>query len=138
MKLPSYRRIFKTDYSDEYQALVEDLAVSINYGFDTLYDALNKKLTFQDNIESTISDITVTVDENGVPLKRNTQFKLSENQTTVQGLMVLDAYETKNTDSPPPSAVFVSFIKNENFVLIKNIRGLTPGVSYTLKVLAIS
>jgi hypothetical protein len=138
MKLPSYRRIFKTDYSEDYQPLVEELAVSINYGFDTLYDALNKKLTFDENIQSTISEITVTVDNNGAPLKKNTQFKLTENQKAVQGLIVIDAYETKNTDNPPNSGVFVSFVKNENYILLKNIKGLTPGVSYTLKILAIS
>jgi hypothetical protein len=137
MKLPSYRRIIKTDYSDDYQALVEKLAVSINNGFDTIYEALNKKLNFTDNISSTISQFTVTVDESGVPSKK-TQFKLDKNQETVSGLIVIDCYQEKNTTIPPPSAVFVNFVKSENNILINNIKGLTENTSYVIKVLAIN
>lgn len=136
MKLPSYRRLFKTDYAEEYQELVDKMAVSINNGFDTLYDALNNKLTFTDNILSTITEFTISVDSSGVPIKKNTQFKLSSNQTTLQGLLVIDCYEEK-TGNPPPSAPFVSFTKNENSIIITNVRGLTPSTNYTIKVLAI-
>ena len=136
-KIPNYRRIFKTDYAEDYQELVDKLAVSINYGFDVVYDALNKKLTFDDNIACTIAEFTVSVDIDGKPLKSNTQFKLGENQTSIQGLIVIDCYEEK-TDNPPPSAPFVTFVKNEKNVLIKNIKGLTANTSYVIKVLAIS
>jgi hypothetical protein len=137
MKLPSYRRLFKTDYAEDYQELVEKLAVSINYGFDTLYDALNKKLTFSENISSTIAEITVSVDNNGEPIKKNTQFKLDSSQTNIQGLVVINCYEEK-TGEGPIFAPFVSFTKNENNILIKKITGLKPNVSYVIKVLTIT
>ena len=136
MKLPSYRRLFKTDYVEEYQELVDKMAVSINNGFDTLYDALNNKLTFSENILSTIQEITLSVDSNGVPIKKNTQFTLAVGQTTIQGLIIIDCYEEK-TNNPPPSAPFVSFTKNESKIIITNVRGLTPSTNYTIKVLAI-
>jgi len=136
MKLPSYRRLYKTDYEETYQALVEKLAVSINYGFDTLYDALNQKLTFEDNFSSTISEFTVTVGSDGAPLQK-TQFKLTKSQTTVQGVIVLDCYGTKTNDLPT-SGVFISFEKNENFININNIKGLRPNIQYTVKVLALN
>jgi hypothetical protein len=137
MKLPSYRRIYKNDYAEEYEGLVEKLAVSINYGFDTLYDALNQRLNFEDNIASTIAEFSVTVDGNGIPTKK-TQFKLKSAQTTVQGVIVLNCYGERNPDILPQSGVFVSFQKNENFLNINNIKGLIPNVSYTIKLLAIS
>lgn len=136
MKLPNYRRIFKTDYDQEYQDLVDKLAVSINYGFDSVYEALNKKLTFSENISCTIAEFSVTVDSTGEP-KKKTQFKLDENQTTIQGLIVINCYEER-TGNPPSYTPFISFIKNENNVLIKNIKGLTFDKSYIIKVLAIS
>ena len=136
MKLPSYRRLFKTDYVEEYQELVDKMAVSINNGFDTLYDALNNKLTFTDNILSTIQEISISVDSNGVPIKKNLQFGLATGQTTIQGLIVIDCYEEK-TNNPPLSAPFVSFIKSENKITITNVKGLTPSTNYTIKVLAI-
>ena len=137
MKLPSYRRIFKNDYAEEYEALVEKLAVSINYGFDTLYDALNQRLNFEDNIASTIAEFAVTVDANGRPTQK-TQFKLKSAQTVVQGIVVLDCYGARDAGVLPQGGIFVSFEKNENFVNINNIKGLIPNVSYTIKLLAIS
>jgi hypothetical protein len=137
MKLPSYRRIFKTDYAEEYQSLVEKLAVSINYGFDTLYDALNQKLNFQDNIASTIAEFSVTVDGDGKPTQK-TQFKLNSSQSTVQGIIVLNCYGSKDTTVLPYGGIFVSFEKNEKFVNINNIKGLTANIPYTIKLLAIS
>jgi len=137
MKLPSYRRIYKTDYAEEYQALVEKLAVSINYGFDTLYDALNQKLNFQDNFSATISEFSVTVDGSGKPTQK-TQFKLNSGQTSVQGVMVLNCYGTKDNTILPESGIFVSFEKSENFVNIINIKGLITNIPYTIKLLALS
>lgn len=138
MKLPSYRRIFKTDYANDFQPLIEKLAVSINYGFDTLYNALNNNLTFSENIASTITDITISVDKDGVPAKQNTKFKLNSTQTSVNGLLVLNCYEEKTPTAGPPSAVFINFTKNENYIVINNIKGLTAGISYVIKVLAIT
>ena len=52
MKLPSFRRILEQDYKPDDQDLVKTLASSLNYGIEVLYDALNGKLTFRDNIAS--------------------------------------------------------------------------------------
>jgi hypothetical protein len=137
MKLPSYRRIIKTDYAEDYQELVEKLAVSVNNGFDTLYDALNKKLTFSENISSTMTDILVSVETDGAPIKKQTQFKLDVSQKSIQGLLVINCYEEKTGD-PPLSAPFISFVKNENNILIKKITGLKANTSYVIKVLTIT
>lgn len=136
MKLPSYRRIIKTDYAEEYQALVEKMAVSINSGFDSLYDALNKKLTFNDNIISTYVELNVTVDVNGA-LQNGGVFKLDASQTVVRGLIILDCYTLKTPNNPPNAAPFISFSKSENSIILRRITGLTADVIYTIKILAI-
>lgn len=127
----------KNDYDQEHQTLVEKLAVSINYGFDTLYDALNQKLNFQDNISSTIAEFSVTVDSAGKPTQK-TQFKLSSAQTSVQGIIVLNCYGSNDSSILPQGGIFVSFEKSEKFVNINNIKGLTANIPYTIKLLAIS
>ena len=137
MKLPSYRRILRTDYAQEYQALVDKLAVSINYGFDTLYDALNQKLTFQDNISSTIATFNVAVDANGKPLQL-TQFKLNSTQNSVQGIVALNCYGYNDPSILPSSGIFISFNRIENIVNVNYIKGLLPNVQYTINVLALS
>jgi len=113
------------------------LAVSVNYGFDTLYDALNQKLTFTENFLATIAEFNVAVDSTGKPTQ-STQFKLTTNQNTVQGLLVLSCVGANNQNDLPLSGIFVSFTKNENSIKINNIKGLNPGTLYTLKVLALS
>jgi hypothetical protein len=137
MKLPSYRRIFKTDYDKDYQALVDKLAVSINYGFDTLYDALNQKLTFQDNFASTIASFNVSVDSSGRPLQL-TQFKLKSSQTSIQGIIVLNCYGFNNPNDLPSSGVFVGFSRSEDIVNINYIKGLEPNIQYVINVLALN
>lgn len=102
-----------------------------------MYDALNKKLTFSENISSTIAEITVTVGVNGEPIKTATQFRLDDSQKSIQGLVIINCYEA-NTSAGPIGAPFISFIRNENNILIKKITGLKPNVSYVIKVLTIT
>jgi hypothetical protein len=136
MKLPSYRRIYKTDYKEEFQPLVESLAVTINNAFDTIYNALNGNLTLKENIASTISEFTVTVDSSGTPVQ-DTQFRLSSNQKNVEGLIVINAYGTNSTNVTPYSGVFVAYTKNDEYVSINRVLGIDSGTQYTIKVLVI-
>jgi hypothetical protein len=137
MKIPSYRRLFKTDYKEEWQPLVDKLATSINNAFDTIYNALNKNLTFVDNINSTIATFTVSVDGNGIP-KQTTQFKLDSAQTTVQGLIVIDCFASNDTSKYPNSGIFINFTKNDTLINVNRIKGLPQDVQFSVKVLMIS
>jgi hypothetical protein len=136
-KLSGYRRIVKNDYPDEYKSLVEQLSVSINNGFDTLYNAINGKLNFYDNISSTIAEIRLAVDSDGFPLQK-TQFKISGNQSTVEGILVLSASGYNNPDLYPSSGIAVSYSAGSGLVTIDNVKGLQPNKVYVLKLLAIS
>lgn len=136
MKLPSFRRIFSTDFDDQYKGLLDKLSGTINTGIEALYDALNNKLTFKDNFAATIAEIVTTVDSNGTPTG-STSFKLS-NTLKVEGILVISAVDTKNTTIYPPGAVFVSGVPSGNSFIINNIRGLTAGREYRLKLIALN
>lgn len=136
-KLSGYRRIVKNDYPDEYKSLIDQLSVSVNNGFDTLYNAINGKLNFSDNISSTIAEVRLTVDGDGYPLQK-TQFKLSGNQTTVEGVLVLNAIGYNNPNLYPSSGVAVSYSAGSGLVTVDNVKGLQPNKVYVLKLLAIS
>ena len=136
MKLASFRRLFKTDYPDEFQAVIEKLSTSLNYGIEALYDALNNKLTFQDNFSATITSVNARVDINGTPVSPIT-FALSTSNQAINGVLVLS---TVNKDLPldyPPAAVGVSFTTSTTSVTINNIRGLKANTNYVLKLLAV-
>lgn len=136
-KLSSYRRIVKNDYQDEYKPLVDQLSVSINNGFDTLFNALNGKLNFYDNIASTITEIRVSVDSNGFPLQR-TQFKLSGNQTNIEGILVLKISGYNNPTLYPTSGLGISYTSDNGLVTITNIKGLETNKIYSIKLLTIN
>lgn len=136
-KLSSYRRIIKNDYPDEYKSLIDQLSVSVNNGFDTLYNALNGKLNFYDNIASTIVEFKVAVNSEGTPLQK-TQFKLSNNQTNAEGILVLRVTGSSDTTLLPNSGVNVSYTAASGIITIDNIKGLQENKGYLIKVLVLS
>lgn len=135
-KLSSYRRIFKQDFDPEYDSLITSLAQSVNSSFEELYDSLNNKLTLKDNVSCTIAEFKVSVDTTGVPVNK-TQFKLNNDQQNVEGLIVINASGATDASLLPTAGVFVSFIRNENLLIIQNIKGLQPNKPYKIKVIAL-
>lgn len=131
MKLPSFRRIISSDYDEKYKELVETLAVSINQGIDSVYDALNKKLTLKNNILSTTKEVVLQVDQTGKPIQ-SAGLKLDfANKASV--LFVGKADNLTNASSYP-TGVFVSWTQAGDFIQITNVSGLQPGSSYRLKI----
>lgn len=134
MKLPTFRRIFKTDYSSEFQNLVEKLSVSINYGLEVLYDVLNKKVSLSDNIYCTVKDVELSVDSLGVP-KTTSAFSLDINAKII-GVMCISANNLTNTTIYPSSGVFVNFTQNNTNIIIDHVTGLQADSNYRLKLVA--
>jgi len=136
MRLPSFRRVFSTDFESEYKGLLDKLSGTINTGIETLYDALNNKLTFKDNFAATVAEFNVTVDSNGTPTGTSS-FRLS-NSLKVEGLLVISAVDVANSALYPPGAVMVNGTPSNNSFIINNIRGLTAGRQYRIKVIALN
>lgn len=136
-KLAGYRRLIKTDFAQEYQPLIEQLGVSINNGFDTIFNALNGKLNFADNILSTIAEFKITVTADGTP-QQTTQFKLDKNQSNLIGLLVLSVSGADDPSLRATSGLAIAYTPNSGIVTINNIKGLEAGKPYNVKVLALS
>jgi hypothetical protein len=135
MKLPSFKRILSTDFQDEYKGLVNKLAVSINDGLESVYNALNKRITLKDNIQCTVKTVQVTVNASGLPTTTTT-FQVDVPNTKVEGCMVISAINQVNTTSYPSSGVFISFTQLENTVRIDHVTGIQANVPYSLKIVA--
>jgi hypothetical protein len=137
MKLPSFRRIITQDFKKEFQELMEQLGSNINDGFNVVYTALNKRLTFTDNIACTVKTITVTVDSSGNP-QEFSQFNLDIQNTPVLGVVVISAQNLTNPAVYPSSAVWISYSQDGNRIIINNIKGLQADNVYSLRVIAIN
>lgn len=134
MRLPSFRRLIRTDFKQEFQALVDQLSVSINIGIENLYDALNRKLTLRDNIACTVKEIDVKVDAAGTPTA-TTLFQM-DISNRLDGLVVLNALNQDDSSIYPTSGIFVSWTQTQNGILINNIKGLQANQTYRLKIVA--
>lgn len=135
MRLPSFRRLLEQDYDPEYQDLIRQLSVSINYGFEPLYELLNGKLTFADNTSSMISTISVTVDEKGKPKAKASIRKTSPDK--FQGITVIRAVNLSNTGIYPNNTPFISYTETTDSITIDNVTGLPPDNIFQLTLFCI-
>ena len=134
MRLPNFRRLIKSDYSKEYELLIEKLSFSINNGVEVLYQAFNKAISLKDNIACTLKDIDVEVKEDG-SVKTLTSFNL-DTQGKIIGILVLNVVNTRTPSILPNSGFFVSFTQESNKILINSIKGLPPNQPFKLTLVA--
>lgn len=131
MKLPIFRRIYKGDYPQEQQPLVEQLATTINNGLEILYELANNKVSLRDNIYGVVKDIEVQVNAAGTPLSSVTVPLPGVGRP--DGMMVLKVDNLTNSAiySDP---VITHFSPITNGVQIVNIQGLNPAYKYRIRV----
>jgi len=134
MLLPSFKRLYKGDYEATYQKLVDQLAVSLNIGLESLYSALSKNVSLKDNIRCTVKDLTITVNASGTPTS-STQFAL-DIPGQIIGTQVIYAINTTNSAVYPTGGIFISFTQTSTGILISNITGLPANQAFTIRVVA--
>jgi len=134
MKLPNFKRIFKSDYKTEFHSLIEPLSFSINNGIEVLYQTLNKAVSLKDNVACTVKEITIEVDDSGAP-KTSTVFTL-DTTNRVLGITVLNAFNSKNPTITPTSGVFIGFSQENKYITINTIKGLPANQQFVLTLVA--
>jgi hypothetical protein len=137
MKLASYRRIITQDYSEDDQELIEQLGSTVNDSFNSVYSALNKRINFTDNIASTVKELVVTLDANGIP-QQLIRFNVDVPNTPVIQVICGRAINITNPGVYPTAAPFVSFTQNGNTIIINHITGLAANQQWRIIVTAIN
>jgi hypothetical protein len=131
-KLPTLRRLFKSEFKPEYSELVEKLIVSINNGFDTVYDALNNKITLRNNLLCNIKDFKIQVTSSGIPITPlilNVDFRNNINVVTIGRI------DNITNSILYPSGVTITWDQiGTGSIQIKHISGLTEGNVYNVRV----
>ena len=135
MKMPSFKRIFDTDFEEQYKAMIQTLAVTVNNGFEVVYEALNKKISISENIQCTLKDVSFKVDAAGNPTTRVSFISDIPNMRVI-GTQVIKVVNNSNSSSYPTSGVFISFTETNNGIEINNVTGLIAGNTYTLRIVA--
>lgn len=132
--IPGYTIIYSRDFPQSSQSIIDQLALTLNPAFTTLFSALTNNLTLTQNFLATIKDVTLTVDANGNPTTASS-FNIS-NSNTITGLQILKATNNTSSTTYPTSAPFISYTQAGNLININNVTGLQANQSYTLRVVA--
>jgi hypothetical protein len=125
------------DYPDENKELIEKLSRNVNDSFESLYEALNKRLSFSDNIACTVRDVDVIVDSNGDVIGQ-VGFPTDLPATNVTGCICVRAQNLTNSSIYPTGTPFINFIQLNDFVRILNVSNLQANNRYRLRIIALN
>lgn len=134
MKLPSFKRLLKTDYAQQFQQMIETLSYSINNAVEALNNALSNNVSLQDNVLCTVKTFTVQVDSTGAPTT-STTFPLTFTGTCL-GISLINIINSTTSGSYPTGGVTVSFSQTKNGIQINNITGLIAMNNYSVTIVA--
>lgn len=134
MKLPSFRRLFSSDFPSQFKQLIDTLSVSLNNGIEVLYEALDNRITLRENISCTVNDVTVIVDATGKPTQ-TVSMKLNTTNK-VDGCIVISVTNQTTSGAFPPGAPFVTFAQSSAMLNFTNFNGLAAGQTYVLRIVA--
>jgi hypothetical protein len=135
-QIPNLKRIVIEEFPAEHRKWLVNLIEPLNDFFKVMYQNMNKGLTFENNIQSQIKDIEFTYSA-VYPTKANPlQFKNSMPVKPI-GLIPLKIQVNSSDPAVLTSATTLDWTYSGSDIEIRNITGLTVGVSYKIKVLVI-
>lgn len=140
MRLPSFKRLYESDFAEEDREMIKILASSFNSDMENIYLALSKRVNLMDNIQCTIKTITITVDSNGIPIE-GTSFQINKEGGTqatskIVGITVYNAVNVTNNAVYPTATPFLSFNQDEEIITIEHVAGLPANNIFDLTIAA--
>lgn len=134
MKIPSFKRLVYTDFPQQYQQLVEQLSYTVNNSIESITQALTNNISLRDNLLTSVKDVTLQVDANGIPLS-TASFAIG-NTNTIDGLQVIRAINNTNSTVFPSAGIFVSYAQSGSKITILNVTGLPANNLFSLRIVA--
>lgn len=132
MRLPSQKRVLREDVKGA-PSWINPLIDTLNSFMETIYQAMNRNMTFSENIACTIKELTYSTPStypSGVEL---TEF-MSNLKTKATGVMLMQAYE-KATYTPPPGPIYIPWVEDNGTIQIGTITGLEASKTYIVRLL---
>lgn len=134
MKLPSQKRILREDVKDA-PNWVNGILDPVNSFMQSVYLALNKNITFSENIASFIREIIYTTPSTYPAGVENVEF-MNSLKTRAIGILVAQVYE-KATYTPAAGPIYVPWIENNGTLIISTITGLAASKTYVVRLIVI-
>jgi hypothetical protein len=133
MKLPTQKKIIKTEFDEENQQLVEKLSGSVDYNFDKVFSALSGNIDLVNNLKGIVKEFQVTVDSSGIPLIP-VRFNSTLTPARPFGAMVIDQTNLTNSTTYPTGAVMVTYTESKGVVTVNHFTGLPANNTFRIKI----
>lgn len=134
-RLPEIKRIQREDIA-EADSWITKLLFPLNRFMETVYSALNKQLTLQENIRASIASIDVETasdyELNNTFEEINLSKNFNENATAV---FIGQIYERGKEFDKIINPVQVDWIESQGQIKIKFISGLSNSTKYKIKLI---
>ncbi len=100
---------------------------------ETIYQAMNRNITFRENISCQIKEITYNTDSTYPSAQDPVEF-LSQLKVKATGLMLMQIVDRMSYE-PPPGPVYIPWIEKNGSIILSTITGLEASKSYTIRML---
>lgn len=131
MRLPTLKKILFEDLKGA-PDWVRPMIDVLNSFMETVYQALNRNITFPENVACFIKEITYKTPA-GYPTMDPVYFQ-NELRTRATGVQVLQVYD-KASYTPPPGPIYVPWIETNQRIAIYPITGLEAEKTYIVRLL---
>lgn len=132
MKLPTQKKILREDLKDA-PPWVNGIIEPVNTFMESVYQSLNKNITFKDNIGSFLKELIYTTPSTYPSGVENVAF-MNELRTRPIGCQVIQAYE-RTTYVAAPGPVYAPWIEDDGSIIISAITGLVASKTYLIRLL---
>lgn len=129
MKLPTIKKILREDLKDA-PSWVSGIIDPINSFMESVYIALNRNITFSENISSFVKEITYKTPASYPSGVDNVSF-MNELKTQATGVVAVQVFD--RATYVPRSIQNISWVENVNGIVIYPIVGLEASKTYTIR-----
>lgn len=131
MKLPTLKKILFEDLKGA-PDWIRPMIDVLNSFMETVYQALNRNITFSENVACYIKEITYKT-PTAYPTMDPVYFQ-NDLRTRATGIMVLQVYD-KADYTAPPGPVYIPWIETNGRIAINSITGLQAEKTYIVRLL---
>lgn len=133
MKLPPSKKILREDLKDMPKGFEPAIDI-LNSFMENVYQALNRNITFTENIRAFVKELTYKTSAT-YPVEADMQF-LNELKVKATGLWPIHVVD-RSTYLPVAGPVYVPWIEDNGLIVVKAITGLEASKTYSVRLLII-
>lgn len=132
MKLPFIKKILREDLKDA-PAWISNVIEPMNSFMESVYQTLNRNITFTENFFSFVKEITYTTPSTYPSGVDDIQF-MNSLKSKASGVIVAQAYE-KSSYIPAAGPVYAPWVENNSNIIISTITGLEASKTYLIRLI---